>query len=107
MIESLGEQYSEISDRQLSQWYKDRCGDNKQSFLANVIFSRAQLGVFQGAEIIDVYYSNMDPSSGYTGDIYIVRFVTAYSNSKMYEQIVVIKEAGEWKLSAFYVTPAQ
>jgi hypothetical protein len=108
MIEGLGaKQYSEIWDGQLSQWYKDRCDGNKQSFLANVTFSRAQLGVFQGAEVIDVNYSNMDPSSGYTGDIYMVRFSTTYSNAKTYEQIVVIKEGGEWRLSGFYVTPAQ
>jgi hypothetical protein len=80
MIESLGaKQYSEIWDGQLSQWYKDRCGDNKQSFLANLVFSRAQLGVLQGADIIDANYSNMDPSSGYAGDIYIVRFATTYT----------------------------
>jgi hypothetical protein len=107
VMASLAEKnYQRLWDDQTSNWFKERIGNNKDSFLANVTMSRFQVGKLKSSKVIDVGFTTTDPGSGFKGKIYTVNFSNAYETGNFYERIVVIEESGRFLMSGFQGVPA-
>jgi Protein of unknown function (DUF4019) len=97
--------FEKLWDTKVSQYFKSKI--TKDSFLANLTLGRQQLGEVKETKFIDMAYSQTDPSTGYTGEIYAINFLTTYSAGKFYERIVVVKEQdGNFRLSGLWGAPS-
>jgi len=98
-------QYNTLWDSQVSEFFKSKM--TKDSFLANMTLGRKQLGTPGETKFVDMAYSQTDPATGMTGEIYAFNYLNTYSAGKFYERIVVLKEKdGRFRLAGLWGAPA-
>lgn len=95
---------SAVWDQQVSSWFKGNM--TRDAFLANMAFMQAQLGgVSSARKLVQQNRSDGDPKVNYKGDVFSFIFATTYPTSKVYENIVLIREGGTYRLSGLYFVP--
>ena len=88
----------------VSEWFKQRMTED--AFLANTTVAQAQLGgVSSERKLIQQDQAEGNPTSGYKGIVFSFMFGTTFPVAKAYEQIVLIKEGGAYKLSSINYVP--
>jgi hypothetical protein len=100
------QQFEKLWNTQTSEFFKSKM--TKDSFIANLTLGRQQIGAPTETKFIDMAYTQIDPSTGFKGEIYAFNYLTTYSVGKFYERIVVVKEKdGKFRLSGLWGAPAQ
>lgn len=95
---------AEVWDQHVSPWFKSNT--TRDAFLANLTFMQAQLGgVSSSRTLIQQNYADGDPKVNYRGDIFSFVFSATYPASKIYENIVLIRDGSNYKLSGLYFVP--
>lgn len=95
---------SVVWDQQVSSWFKDKM--TRDAFLANSTFMQTQLGgVSSARKLVQQNRSDGDPKVNYKGDVFSFTFSTTYPTSNVYENIVLIREGGTYKMSGLYFVP--
>jgi hypothetical protein len=90
---------------QTSAYFKSRF--SQETFVANLMLGRQQLGPPLHSQFIDMAYSQQDPGTGVRGEIYAFNYVTAYRPGRFHERIVVVKEQdGRFRLAGIWSAPA-
>jgi hypothetical protein len=98
-------QYENLWNTQTSEFFKKLT--TRDSFVANLSLGMQRLGAVNDYKLIDMSYSQNDPATGFTGEIYAFTYLTSYSAGKFYERVVVVKEGdGEFRLSGLWGSPA-
>jgi Protein of unknown function (DUF4019) len=106
ILESIrNKQFEKLWNFQTSEFFKSKV--TKDSFIANLTLGRQQLGSPGESKFIDMAYSQIDPSTGFKGEIYAFNYLNSYSAGKFYERIVVVKEKDrKFRLSGLWGAPA-
>lgn len=93
-----------VWEQQVSSWFKDKM--TRDAFLANMTFIQAQLGgVSSARNLVQQNFSDGDPKAGYKGEVFSFTFTTTYPTSKVYENVILIREEGKYKLSGIFFVP--
>lgn len=97
--------FETVWNKQMSKFFQSKM--TKQSFLANMALASQQLGTTSGSMFIDMAYSQIDPATGTKGEIYAFNYLSTYTIAgKIYERVVVIKEAdGKFRLAGLWRAP--
>jgi hypothetical protein len=101
MATLAGKNYQRLWDEQTSNWLKERNGNSKDYFFANITMTRGMFGTLKSSKVVDVVFHTNDPESGFNGKIYTVNFFNSYEAGNFYERIVVIEENGRFLMSGF------
>lgn len=97
-------QNTEVWRSHVSDWFKDRMTED--AFLANMTIMQAQLGApSKGRKLVQQNKADGNPQAGYSGAIFSFTFDTTFPAAKVYEVIVLIREAGTYKLSGLNYVP--
>ena len=99
-------QFQRLWDTQMSAYVKSL--GNRESFIANWTFWRAQLGAVRGSKLIATAYSQDDALTGRKGQIYTFDYLNSYDRGDRYLRIVLEKENdGVFRMGGFWNTPAK
>lgn len=95
---------STVWSERVSSWFKENM--TRDAFLANTAFMQSQLGgISVDRKIVQQNLSDGDPRVNYKGDVFSFTFATTYPTGKVYENIVLIREEGTYKMSGLYFVP--
>lgn len=105
LVSLHAKQFEKLWNTQTSPYFSKNL--TKDSFLANLTMGRAQIGSLVESKFIDMSYSQIDPATGFKGEIYGFNFLTTYSSGKFYERVVVVKDTdGKFRLAGLWGTAA-
>jgi hypothetical protein len=97
-------QSKSVWDANISGWFKQRM--TKDAFLANTVFTRAQLGgVGTGRVVIQQNKGDGAPQLGYQADLFSFIFATNFPSGKFYETVTLVREDGTFKLTGMNFLP--
>jgi hypothetical protein len=104
IMASIGQRDFDKLWDETADWYKQKTGLQKPSFMANWAFSRQAFGTLKSSSVIDSASTEHDPS-GIQGKFYSVTFQNTYDFGDAYERVVLMQENGKFKLVNFYSAP--
>jgi len=104
IMASIGDRNFDKLWDETADYYKDRSGMKKPSFLANWTITRQQYGLLNDSTVLDTTMTTTDPAIP-NRKVFTVTFVNTYAWGKAYERIVLVEENGKYRLTNFFSAP--
>lgn len=100
------QRFDEAYDDLLADAFKRKLPMTRSEYIQTLRNGQKTVGRTKSTTDLSYTYADHDPATGYRGKIYMFDYKTVYEKGAFFERLVVIREAGKYRIGGVWSNPA-